>query len=338
MKRLACLALFVTGPVFLASNFSQAEDAYQNGKTALDSKDYAQAERLFGQAEEQHPGATNAAALRAKALIHLNRFEDAERSLKDYVRRHPESPDGAYLLGYVLFRENKAGESLQVYTAASRLQRPSSSDFKIVGLDYALLGDYSSAIKWLELAVIEGPKDAEAVYHLGRVYYIQNSFDKAIACFKQVLQLDPQYVKAEDNLGLAYEGKNELNRAEAAYREAIRIGTQTGHVSEGPYLNLADLLCRRGRNTDALKLLDTADQVGDKSARSDEIRARIFFGMNRLPEAESELRSALTTKPQDGALHYLLGRVLKREGKADEAEKEFAQTRKLLGTHSSSLN
>ncbi len=69
--------------------------------------------------------------------------------------------------------------------------------------------------------------------------------------------------------------------------------------------------------------------------RKAELRGRIFFAENRFPEAEAELRAAIASQPQDGALHYLLGRVLKREGKAGDAEKEFAQTRALLGTHSS---
>ncbi len=338
MKRIAGIAFVVACLSIPEIGFSRTEDAYEQGKAALDSKDYVRAEQLLAQAEAQAPGTTNASALRAKALIHLGRFDEAEHSLRDYMRRHPESPDASYLLGYVLFRENKPGESLRTYTAAAQLQRPAPSDFKIVGLDYVLLNDYPSAIKWLERAVAEGPGDAEAVYYLGRAYYWQNSFDKAITCFERAIQLDPQYAKAKDNLGLAYEGKSDLKAAEAAYREAIQTGTNSGHPNEESYLNLADLFRRTGRSADALALLGKADKIGGKSERSEEIRARIFFAQDRVPDAEAEVRAALAAKPEDGALHYLLGRILKREGRADQAEKEFAQTRKLLGTHSSLLN
>ncbi|MBV9500219.1 MAG: tetratricopeptide repeat protein [Acidobacteriaceae bacterium] len=311
---------------------------YDQGRTALDRKNYAVAEQDFAQAEAAAPGTTNALALRAKALIHLDKFPEAEQCLKQYLHLHPESPDASYLLGYVQFRKNSAAESLQTYTAAARLQQPQASDLKIVGLDYVLLNDYQHAIRWLERSITEQPNDAEAVYYLGRAYYVQNSFDKAISCFERALQLDPKYLKAEDNLGLAHEGKNRLDLAEADYRKAIAIGTETAKPSEQPYLNLADLLSRSQRNSEALAKLDVADQISGKSERSEELRARIFFAEKRYPEAETALRAALLQKPENGALHFLLGRVLKQEGKATEAEREFARTRELLGTHSSVPN
>ncbi len=312
-----------------------SQNAYQRGEAALNAKRYSEAEQDLAEAELAAPGKTDALALRAKALINLERFSDAEHCLRQYLQAHSDSADASYLLAYVLFREDRARDSLAEYTAAARLQRPRADDFKIVGLDYVLLNDIPDAIKWLQRSVAENPKDAEAVYHLGRAFYVQNSFDKAIVCFERALQLDPNYVKSENNLGLAYEGKNRLDLAEAAYRKAIAMENQTGTRSDQPFLNLADLLSRSGHNAEALTLLENADGVGGKSQRSAELRGRIFFAENRFPEAEAELRAAIASQPQDGALHYLLGRVLKREGKAGDAEKEFAQTRALLGTHSS---
>ncbi len=333
---LAIAGCFLTPPFTACQSLSPT--IYEKGRTALDAKNYAAAEQELAQAEAQAPGKTNALALRAKALIHLDRFTEAEQCLKQYLHLHPDSPDATYLLGYVLFRKNAPAESLRTYTAAARLQQPQPSDLKVVGLDYVLMNNYEHAIKWLERSVAGQPEDVEAVYYLGRAYYVQNSFDKAISCFERALQLDPKYLKAENNLGLAHEGKNRLDLAEVDYRKAIAMGTETANRSEQPYLNLADLLSRSQRNSEALAMLDAADQISGKSERSEELRGRIFFAEKRLPEAEIALRAAVARKPGDGALHFLLGRVLKQEGKAAESEKEFARTRALLGTHSSVPN
>jgi tetratricopeptide (TPR) repeat protein len=336
-----CCALPVATVLLLLSSAAPQpaiSDFYARGKADLDSKNYLKAERELEQAEHQSPGTTNALALRSKALINLARYEDAERCLRQYLKFSPHSADGTYLLAYVLFRRDKPRESLALYTEAAKLQRPTAEDFKIVGLDYVLLNDNEDALKWLERSVAEGPNNPEAVYFLGRAYYVENSFDKALAAFESALRLDPGNVKAENGMGLVFAAENRADLAEAAYRKAIRMEQQSGTSNQEPYLNLADLLSRGGHDPEVLHLLDSAERIGGKSDRSLEVRGRVFFAENRLSEAESELRAALVLKPKNGSLHYLLGRVLKREGKAEDAEKEFAQTRALLGPQAARSN
>jgi tetratricopeptide (TPR) repeat protein len=327
----ACCAL-------LSGQNTAAPDAYSRGKAALDAKRYAEAESALAEAEAASPGNTNALALRAKALIHLNEFEQARSCLNNYLRVHSKSADAKYLLGYVLFRLNKPSESLAIYTSAAVLQRPTPDDFKIVGLDYVLLNDYLDAVRWLERSVSEAPNDAESLYYLGRAYYVQNAFDKAIAAFHKALELKPDDAKAENNLGLALEGKNELEAAESAYRKAIRMGEDLRQPNAEPYTNLAELLSHGERDREALSLVEEAEHLGGKTARTEQIRGQILTAQNKLPQAEAAFRAALAVKPENGALHYLLARVLKREGKLDDAEKEFAASKALTASRSATPN
>ena len=164
---------------------SLGQRAFEKGKTALDQHSYAEAESYLRQAELEAPAQTNALALRAKALIHLDRFVEAEECLQTFIHRQTHSPDGKYLLGYVQFRLGKAKESLSTFTEAAKLEPPSPSDLRIVGLDYVLLNDYPDAVQWLERSVAENPNDAESLYHLGRTYYVLNSFEKAAAAWSR---------------------------------------------------------------------------------------------------------------------------------------------------------
>lgn len=316
----------------------EADDFYNRGKAALEAQHYEEAEQAFAQADAHSPGTTNALALRAKALIHLDEFDEADRCLNNYLRTHATSVDAKYLLAYVLFRRNMPRESLGMYTAAAGLERPTAGDFKIIGLDYVLLNDNPDAIRWLERSVTEGPRDAEARYYLGRAYYVQNDFDKAIATFEQALQLNPQYAKAENNLGLAFAAKNQPERAEAAYRKAIQMAEDLREKSDQPYINLAELLTHTDQQAEALSLLQKAEEISGKSDHAEELRGQILLAQNQLKDAEAAFRAAVSMKPDDGALHYLLGRVLKREGKLEDAEKEFAQSKALTKTQSSTPN
>ncbi len=310
------------------------DDDYQRGAEALRQQKYEEAADAFLAADRTSPGFKDALLLRAQSLIHLTLYPAAEGSLRDYQKFHPDSAQAEFLLGYVLFRENQPKESLAMYTAAASLQRPVADDFKIVGLDYALLNDYPDSIRWLEQSVSENPADAEAIYYLGRAYYTQNWFDKAIAAFQQALKLNPGYARAENNLGLALYAQNKLELAEQAYRRAIQLGAESAVRSEQPYINLAELLIDHNRIAEALVLLDTARQIDPKSDRVEQLRGRGFLAENRLPDAEAAFRAALAVKPESGVLHYQLGRVLKRLGKSDDARQEFERSKALLGTHS----
>ncbi len=309
-------------------------DSYAKGEAAFERKSYAEAAELLAQAEREHPKSTQALVLRAKALIHLDRYSEAEQALREYLAAHERSADATYLLAYVLFRQDRPAQSLQEYTAAAQWQRPAADDFKIVGLDYVLLHDYPDAIHWLERAVAEAPNEAETLYDLGRAYYVQNDFDKAIAMFTRTLEIDPRSLKAKNNLGLALEGKNELDAAAKCYREAIEIGKQTGKESDQPYINLAEWLNRKQQLPEALQMAEKAEQIGGKSERAEEVRGKVFMAEDRLADAEEAFRAALAMNAKNGSLHYQLGRVLQREGKQQEASRQFAQTKALLGPQS----
>src|SRR5262245_48009708 len=62
-----------------------------------------------------------------------------------------------------------------------------------------------------------------ALVEMGRRYYRDREFDKAIADFSEAIQLDPKSTDALLNRGLAYEQKREYDRAIADFSEVIRL-------------------------------------------------------------------------------------------------------------------
>ena len=41
----------------------------------------------------------------AKSLFQLGKFTEADRTVREYLEKHPDSADGHFLLGHILFRE-----------------------------------------------------------------------------------------------------------------------------------------------------------------------------------------------------------------------------------------
>src|SRR5258708_3631117 len=48
----------------------------------------------------------------AKSLVAKGELDAADRAVRQYLDQHPNSPDGHFLLGYILFRTGKPQDSL----------------------------------------------------------------------------------------------------------------------------------------------------------------------------------------------------------------------------------
>jgi Tfp pilus assembly protein PilF len=308
---------------------AQTENEYVRGVGAFRAGDYAMAADLFAKADAAAPGATDALIYQAKSLVHLQNFSSSESALRHYVALHADSDEALYLLGFVLNRENRPKESLEIYTRAAALKIPTGDDLKIVGLDYVLLSDYANAIKWLEKAVQFDPKNKDAWYYLGRAYYARGLLLDSRRAFQAALHLDPRDARAENNLGLILESEAKPNEALDAYRHAIEWQEGTPHQSEQPYLNLGSLLLELDRAAEAIAPLEKAVELGANNASCHLKLGTAYLRTNQLPEAQRALEKAERLDPENAAIHYQLGKFYKQTHQMDKAKIEFQRTEEL---------
>jgi len=270
----------------------------------------------------------------ARTLVKANKLLDAESLLRQTVQRDAKSADAHFLLGYVLFREQKPKESLAEFTAGAQVRRPDADDFRVIASDYVLLADYADAEKWFAEVARQRPNDSMAWYLLGRAQYNEDHFKAAIASFERALALRPQYIEAENNLGLAWQGLNDPAQALAAYRTAVTW--QQDHPADAqPYLNLGALLTDQNQAEQALPYLHTAARLAPQNPKVHEELGRAYDARHELPQAQHELEQAAALAPSASGLHFKLGQIYRREGMRDRAEQEFAICAKLNSTHSS---
>lgn len=317
---LALAALFL---IFQPLSFGQAEDGYEKAKTAFQNGKYLEAVSLFEALESAQPGKTDALLYSAKASIHLQKFADAENSLRRYLEKNSESANGYYLLGYVLHRENRPAESLEIYTKAAKIMPPTGDDLKIVALDYELLNDNAEAMRWLERAVAMDPRNRDAWYYLGRAYYTASRIPDSRAAFEQLLRLEPRDARAENNLGLIFESGGKTDDALAAYRTAIAWQKEDSPSSEQPYLNLGSLLVTLDRAEEAISPLRKAVELASANSQCHLRLGTAYLHLNRLDEAHKELLEAVRLNPGDATAHYQLGRYYKQVKNLEAAKKEF---------------
>jgi tetratricopeptide (TPR) repeat protein len=269
------------------------------------------------------------------SLLEAAQFAQADKALRAYLEKNPSSADGHFLLGYTLFREQRAKDSLAEFTEGSKFAHPQASDLKIVAADYVVLGDFADADKWLSFVTNETPQDAEAWYLLGRTKYNENRFDEAIQCFQRTLSLRANDIKAENNLGLSYQGLNRLDEAKRAFENAISWQKDSPVKDAQPYLNMGILLADQDQPSQALPYLQQAVDLAPHNPKAREQLGRVYDLLKVPDKAEQELEQAVALAPDVSALHFKLGQIYRRQGKRQLAQQQFDICAKLNSAHSS---
>lgn len=74
------------------------------------------------------------------------------------------------------------------------------------------------------------PSSPEAMFQLGNSHYQAGEWDKAIAAYRQAIELNPNYDAAYANLGAVYYAQQKLDLAEETYLKAISLAPNDADV------------------------------------------------------------------------------------------------------------
>ena len=276
-----------------------------------------------GDAAKQTPQVAGDLLRSARTLADAGDLEKARTIVAEYLGSHADSGEAHFLLGYILFKQQKSSESLAAYTEGAKHATPGSEDLKVVALNYVLLGDYASADHWLTRSVEFDPRDTQAWYYLGRTKYNENRFEEAVRAFEECLKLDPRNVKAEDNLGLSYQALGRTDDAIATYRNAMAWQEHALEKNVGPVLNMGILQLEQNKISDAVALLLQAEVIAPNDSRTHEQLAKAYSRLEDFEKAQAELEKAVQLDPNRSSLRFMLGQIYRKRGLMDKAKIEL---------------
>jgi tetratricopeptide (TPR) repeat protein len=226
----------------------------------------------------------------------------AEKLLLAEINRDPHSPRGARLLtfaGTVYFR-NQDFVNAAIAWKKSEAIAPLDSDIQFsLAMAYVRMGRAAWARPILESLARKNHNEALYPYWLGRLDYDGHEYNQAIHHFQHAIEINPRMARAYDNLGLCYYYQNENDLAVTNYEKAIELERGSDHPSPWPFLNLA-----------------ITQQF-----------------VNRLPDAEKNLREAIRLDPGFAKAHFQLGTVLEDRGQLEDALGEMRQAAQLDVTY-----
>ncbi|MHC4663939.1 MAG: tetratricopeptide repeat protein, partial [Planctomycetota bacterium] len=213
----------------------------------------------------------------AKAYGELKDYTHSIASYMEALKLNPKDIVSRYNLGLVF---DVAGDSTKaerefktvlseiesaIKTAVAEGDRKKTDFYRDIGFEsrkslavlYHNRGDNDEAIRLLELARKDRPKNADIVYILGAVQLAKGNVKKAIEELKKSVELDTHRPEAHHALGNAYIAIKEYEKAIAAFEKAILESPSFSAA----YYNLGEIYRFREDFDKALEMYNRASAI-----------------------------------------------------------------------------
>jgi tetratricopeptide (TPR) repeat protein len=264
------------------------------------------------------------------AMVALRRDEPFKivHHLERAIETDPEYPDAYVELGryYGAMAEPAlAKATFERWTA----RHPEDADMLInAGLTAFDAADYAQALdffeKATEAALVEEQKSGARTFRANTLDML-GRYDEAVEAYEEVIAETPEWWEAHANLGICHARNGQSARAEAAFRRGLEDCPGSPEIRDEL---AAHLLAERRDLHEALRLSEEAVALG-----RDEIRHLHTLGEARLAIGDesgaAEAYSAmLALDPENPEAHLELGLLYEARGEAREAEEHFVESLK----------
>ena len=328
---LLALAIGAAGPCAEQARRPQAGPERKQGAAAAVEQETDEAANLLatGRPEEAlaharraaqiDPGNPLADLLIGYGLLATEKPEEAIAAFQRVLAIHPESVEarGGVAMSYGVMGDPRAEKEFAAVLAAVPRDRRYHRQFA----EYLWReGETGRGNREMERAIHLGPSDPILRLDYGKQLHEQGRFLDAARQLERARDAGAQDPSLLYLLGSAELENAHFPQAERWLSEAI--ASAPSRTDARQLLGLLFLL--QGRADDARRQLVKAAETDPDSAAIQLDLGRAAEAQGDLPAAEAAYRSALTKETQLFRVHYLLGALLSRQRRLDEARQELA--------------
>ena len=353
---------------FLLSGFSElpaqsgsggddprVQELYGQAKTAQSRGDIATAigryEEILRIAPRLGPAYNNLGAL----YFRQREYRKAAKVLEAGLKISPAMPSASALLGISLFEMGEYGKARPRLETALRANAGDNNAEMYLVHDLTKLGDYEAAEIHLRQLAGRDPKNQEVWYLLAKLH--MKLSEQALA---KMNAIDPHSVLAHELSGEMMEAMNNYDGAVVELKKAVEMAPQrpgTHYKLGDAYWNLSQwdsateqfqaelsvdpancmarwkigavVLQKNGSTEEALANMNKALSMCPSLTDARVDRARALIKLNRNAEAATDLEAAAKADPAEPSIHFLLAKVYRSLGRAQDAQAEMQAFSKL---------
>lgn len=161
--------------------------------------------------------------VQAAALVHGQKYEEAETAVRKLLLITPQNEDLHLALGYLRQQQGDLDEAFDAYADAKDLNPFLPEVHNGLSYVFSQSNDPENAIAEARTALSLDPKNAEGYRYLGLALYVNDNYPAALHALKESLAQDPKRGESYYAIGMVRTAQKDFAGAADAYREAIRL-------------------------------------------------------------------------------------------------------------------
>ena len=333
----------------------RVQELYGQAKTAQSQGDIATAiaryEEILQFAPRLGPAYNNLGAL----YFRQREFQKAAKVLEVGLKISPGMPSASALLGISLYEMAEYGKARPRLEAALRANATDSNAEMYLVHDLTKLGDYDAAETHLRQLGAREPKNQEVWYLLAKIHMklseqalakmnaidpnsvlahelsaemmeAMNNYDGAVVELKKAVEMAPQRPGSHYKLGDAYWSLSQWDSATEQFEAELAVDPANCMAR---WKIGATVLQKNGNPEEALADINRALSMCPSLTDARVDRARALIKLNRNVDAATDLEAAAKADPAEPTTHFLLAKVYRALGRAQDAQAEMQTFSKL---------
>ena len=244
--------------------------------------------RVYQAIDAKDPLAVSARLGVARNLDRLDRFDEAQATLRQLAAEHPDDPEPYGELGDLLRRHDRFADAAVAYDQA--VARSGTLE----------------------------PRHWQLLYARGIALERSKQWPRAEADFLKALELEPNQPFVLNYLGYSWveQGQN-LDKAEAMIRKAVELEPNDGYIID----SLGWVLFRLGRHDEAVVQLERAVEIRPEDPAINDHLGDAYWAVGRQREARFQWEAALVNKPEPELKTAIEQKLAERPLRAASAER-----------------
>lgn len=244
----------------------------------------------FDQALMLEPDRTTLHMGRGKALLNLQRFDDALLSFDHALKQEPDIAEAHYRRGNALLRLGRSTDALACYEQALKLEPGFVDALYNQGLALQGLKRSKEAIGSYDRVLEINPDDAEALNNRGNAWSDLKRPERALASYNRAVELRPDLADGLHNQGVALQELKRPADAVCSFEKLVALAPDYP-FAKGKLLHAKMLSCD-WRGVEALR--DAVDEDVRRGKKAIEP-----FGYLGLARSANDLKRCATTYSDD---------------------------------------
>jgi Flp pilus assembly protein TadD len=292
---------------------------------ALQLAQLGEYQKAAEQFEAIPPADRDAAAFLNLGMVYsrLRQPEKARQAYQESIRLDPANPDPYLRMGLEASAANTHDAAVdwinQAYTKApERLDIVSALIRELISIR-----NYERARDILTAALSRAPSEPSLLEASGDLFSAQRREQDALEAYRKCLSVSPDRASARLSLAGVYLALRQTDAAKAELEKVLQMDPRNAAAKA----KLGRMALEAGQLDAALKWVEQALAAEPDNVSANEDKAKIKLRQGNAADALPALERLLKLQPRNPQYHYLMGQVLVKLQRREDAQKEFQLSR-----------